>query len=79
MSNYTVLEMVQDVLSGINGDEVNSISDTVESLQVATYLKEVYENLVAEYNLPVNRKLIMLDASGDVNKPTHMRLPNTVR
>jgi len=31
---YTLLKMVQLILSAMDSDEVNGISDTVESLQV---------------------------------------------
>jgi len=35
MAKKTVLDMVQDILSDMESDEVNSISDTTEALQVA--------------------------------------------
>lgn len=47
-----LIEYVQDILSSMDSDEVNSISDTVESMQVATILKNCYEELVANIELP---------------------------
>jgi hypothetical protein len=35
LEKMTLLEMTQNILSAMNSDEVNSITDTVESLQVA--------------------------------------------
>ena len=75
----TLLELVQGVLANTSGDQVNSISDTVESNDIAMFFREVYENLVVEYDLPAKRQLVQLDASTDPLKPTHMRMPVTVR
>ena len=47
MSKKTLLEITQSVLSSMNSDNVNSISDIEESLQVAEKAREVYEDLMA--------------------------------
>lgn len=44
----TLLEMVQDILSEMDSDEVNSINDTVEAEQVATIIKNCYLALCNE-------------------------------
>ena len=49
---YTLLEMTQDILSNMSSDEVNSISDTPESLQVATIIKQKYYDIVSRGDLP---------------------------
>ena len=74
----TLLEMVQDILSDLDSDEVNSISDTVESLQVAQIVKTTYFNIIDGKDWPHLYQMFQLEASGDVNKPTHMRLPDNV-
>ena len=63
-----LIEYVQDILSSMDSDEVNSISDTVESMQVATILKNCYEELVANIELPEEYTLFHLDSSSDVSK-----------
>jgi hypothetical protein len=46
MAKMTLLEMTQDILSDMDSDEVNSINDSVESLQVAQIIKTTYFNIV---------------------------------
>lgn len=67
--------MTQDILSSMSSDEVNSISDTVESLQVATILKQKYFDIINRLDLPVHQQLIQLEPSIDITKPVLMTLP----
>jgi len=46
MAKMTVLEIVQDILNDIDGDEVNSIDDTLESEQVAQIVKSTYDAII---------------------------------
>lgn len=71
----TLLEMVQDILSAMDSDEVNSISDTTESLQVATAVKHAYSDIISRANLPSDFDMFELNASLDPTKPTMMFLP----
>lgn len=75
---YTLLEMVQLILSSMDSEEVNSISDTVESNQVALLLKSVYYDIATDIGLPEHETLFELNASGDPSKPTLMTVPTTV-
>ena len=79
MAKQTLLEMVQDILSDMNDDEVNSITDTLEGLQVAQIIKSTYDELIAGKNWPHLRTLMTLQASGDTTKPTHMKLPEDIK
>lgn len=79
MAKMTLIEIVQDILSDMNDDEVNSISDTIESLQVAQIVKSVYFEMMANKNWPHLRVLDTIEASGDNTKPTHMKLPELVK
>jgi hypothetical protein len=72
----TLLEMVQDILSAMDSDEVNSISDTTESLQVVTAIKHAYLDIVSRANLPEHFDMFELNASLDPTKPTVMYLPD---
>lgn len=79
MAKMTVLEMVQDILSDMVSDEVNSIDDTVEAQAVASILKSTYEAMMANRNWPHTLKLVQLEALGDLNKPNYMRLPTNLK
>jgi hypothetical protein len=74
----TLLEIVQSILSSMDSDEVNSISDTVEAQQVAAIVQETYNYLVSSINLPEHYSLFELQASGDPNLPVVMYLPSNV-
>lgn len=75
---YTLLEMVQQILSAMDSDEVNSYSDTVESVQVAQLLKGVYYDLAVDLQLPEHDGLFELNPSNDNTKPTLMFVPSNV-
>src|SRR5690349_4041219 len=51
MAKYTVLQLTQSILSSMNSEEVNSINDTPEALQVANCIKTAYEDIVGPANL----------------------------
>lgn len=78
MATPTLLSMTQDILSALSSDEVSSISDTVESLQVANIIKNKYYDMVARSDPPKQDQLFQLTASGDSAKPTLMTMPSTV-
>ena len=78
MAKMTLLEMVQDILSDMDSDEVNSINDSTESLQVAQSIKSTYYNIVDGKDYPFFKELFQLDSNGTVARPTHMRLPETI-
>jgi hypothetical protein len=72
---HTLLEITQSILSSLNSDEVNSISDTPESLQVAECIKTSYYNMLGRYDLPEHNQLINLQSSDNINQPTLMTKP----
>jgi len=78
MAKYTLLEMVQDILNSTDGDEVNSIDETVESTQIAQIIKTTYFNLQHIRNWRGNSQLLNLIASGDNSLPTHVTLPEAL-
>ena len=78
MPKLTVLEMTQDILSDLDSDEVNSINDSVESLQVAQILKSTYFNIIDGRDWPHLYQNFQLTASGTTARPTHMRLPDNI-
>lgn len=74
--HYTLLEMTQAILSSIDGDEVNSISDTTESAQVAKLIETTYWDIMSRGAFPRNFTFYTLDPSGDPTQPTIMYLPD---
>lgn len=76
---YTLLELVQAIASSMDSDEVNSISDSVESLQIATVVRTAYFDIVSRLNLPEHYTLFSLAASGNNSKPVLMTVPATVK
>jgi hypothetical protein len=74
----TLLELTQDVLSSMSSDEVNSIGDTTESLQVATIIKNKYFDIVSRISLPEHEQLIQLNPSLDADSPVLMYVPDGV-
>lgn len=78
MAKQTLLSMTQDILSSLDGGEVNSINDNVEAQQVARIIRSCYNTINSRANLPEHYDLFELDASGSATKPTLMTLPSTV-
>lgn len=78
MAKMTLLEMVQDILSDMSSDEVNTINGTVEALQIAQIIKSTYDTMIDGRNWPNLFLLFRLNGSSDVTIPTHMTLPETV-
>ena len=74
---YTLLDMVQDVLSSMDSDEVNSISDNTEAQQVARVIRACYFDVISN-KLPETTTLLQLDPSNDVTKPVLMYVPEDV-
>lgn len=78
MAKLTLLEMTQNIMAAMDSDDVNSIDDTTESLQVATFIKETYFDLVTSRDWPFLKTLTTLTAIGDTDNPTKMRIPESM-
>lgn len=74
MAKLTLLDMVQDILSDLDSDEVNSISDTTEALQVAQIIKTSYSDLMTRKYQPHLKTLFKLESTTS-STPSHMKLP----
>lgn len=78
MPKPTLLDFTQDILSDIDGDNVNDITDTIESAQIATVIRNVYRSLVEEFDLQSIEVAFQLEASATATRPTHMTVPSAV-
>ena len=79
MAKYSLLDMVQDILNDMDGDEVNSIDDTVESSQVAQIVKSTYFAMMSTRNWPHLRKPIQLTPTTDLAQPTQMYVDDDIK
>ncbi len=75
----SLLDMTQSILSSLSSDEVNSINDTTESLQVAEIIRQTYFNITSRAGLREHTGLFSLDDSGDPLKPVLMYAPDNVK
>lgn len=78
MAKMTLLQLVQNILNDLNSDSVNSITDTVESTQVAETIKSVYYDLINDNTLPETFNIGQLTALGDTTAPNYMLIPTDV-
>ncbi len=79
MATKTVLEYVQGALDIMEGDEVDDISDTVESMQVAKQLAETYYELLNRQEWEFLKGPLTLTAAADVAFPTKFLVPSRLR
>lgn len=74
-----LLDMVQEILSDLDSDEVNSIDDTVEAEQVVTIIKSTYYSMLSNRDWPHTRQSIQFTGLGLTAKPTHMQLQDGIK
>jgi len=75
----SLLEMVQDILNDMDSDEVNSIDDTMESVQVAQVIKSCYMEMMSNREWHHLKRLTPLSHSGTPDRPTHLLLPENIK
>ena len=79
MTKLTVLQMVQDIASDMNSDEVNSVVDSAESMQIARIVESSYFEMMANRNWPHLKQLSTLNSSSEASRPTHMVMPSNTK
>lgn len=73
----TLLEMTQDILVSLDGDEVSDIADTAESAQVAAIIRQCFYEIAANAKLPEHFALFEL-AETSSSSPVIMTKPTDV-
>ncbi len=74
----TLLSLVQRLLSDMDGDEINSINDTVEAQQIAQVFKGAFYDIISRSDVKELEKPFSLEADGGPSKPTLMTRPAIV-
>lgn len=74
---FTLLEIVQDILNDMSGDEVDSINDTTEATQVANIVRSTYFHLVSQRNLTEHKTQFRLDETSS-STPVIMTKPDNM-
>lgn len=74
----SLIEMVQSIMSDMDSDEVTAISDTTESTQVASIIRDVFFQMVANTVIPEHKSLGQLD-NADTDSLVFLKIPDTVK
>lgn len=77
MATMTLLEMVRNILSALEEEDVDNVDDTPSSFQVAEILKEVYFQFVQNDEVPELNTLFRLDAA-PAGENSILTLPTTI-
>lgn len=75
----TLLQLTQSILSDLDSEPVNSISDTEEAGQVASVIRDTYFNIIAARDIPEHDRLLKLTSLSDNTLPTHFRYPDNCK
>jgi len=75
MPKYTLLEMVQKVLSDMDAEPVNSIGDTTESDQIASIIEDTFYVMITNRIIPEHNSFLKLTSLSNSEFPTHFEYP----
>lgn len=70
--------MTQSILSSMDSDDVNSINDTEESLQVAQIIEDTYFEMMSQKDWPHLKLMMELESVSDSTRPNFLRIPDQV-
>jgi hypothetical protein len=79
MAKPNLLAIVQEILSDMDSDIINSIDDTDEAGQVAQIVKSTFEAMISNRNWPHTQRTITLIPSGDSNFPVYMTIDEDIK
>lgn len=74
-----LLEMVQNILSDMDSEEINSISDSNEAGQIASVVENTYFAMIATRDIPEHSQIIKLTSFSSSVRPTHFSFPSRVK
>lgn len=73
-----LLSMVQRILESRDAQEINSIQDTREAMQVANIVKETYEHLMYVRDIKAKNNLLTLHSMSDLKHPTYLQFKDDI-
>lgn len=79
MKPMSLIEMVQDILESLSSTPANSISDSSEAFQIATFIKNTYHNLLTNRNIPDFESLVKLVPYSDNRYPVLLHYPVDIK
>ena len=78
-TKMTLLELTQAVLSSMDSDDVDSITDTVEAEQVTLIIRDVYNLKVTNSKVPEHFKLGVLTSPESSSYPNYFQYPTATK
>ena len=75
----TLLELTQNILSAMDSENINSISDSVEAMQIVDIIETTYFDIISTRDIPEHKELIKMTALSDTNFPSHFSYPTNVK
>jgi hypothetical protein len=78
MQKMTLLQIVQNILSALSSDQVTSITDTVESTQVAEEVRTTFYELYGNRDIATFEGLVTLESPGSSSTPHILTCPENV-
>ena len=75
----TLLEMAQDISNDLEVDEFDSITDTMEAVQIAQIIRTTYFELIDNRNWNHLRTTFLLTDGPGPTRPTHLTVPQDVK
>jgi hypothetical protein len=79
MAKPSLIEIVQEIANDLDTDEVNSIGDTTESLQIANIVASTYKAIMSNRNWPHTLRLVRMNSSADSSKPNIMTFDEQIK
>lgn len=77
--SFTLLEVVQDMLYSIQGDQVSDINGTVEAIRCHYLARQVFLDSVANTSMaPEQNQIKQLEGVGEVDDPTKLSIPRII-
>lgn len=75
----TLLEIVQEILSAMDSEAVNSLSDSEEANQVADIVESTFYNIISTRDIAYHERLLRITAVSDSDYPTSFQLLDSVK